>query len=68
MKKIWVDETSHTLPMVCFGDEKNHIVLSPLRAKEYGEAFLQASKMAYDLIQSRVDEALLDKERENESS
>lgn len=68
MKEIWVDEITHTLPMVCFGDRKDHLVLSPLRAKEYGEAFLQASKMAYDLIQSRVDEALLNKEREGEGS
>lgn len=63
MKEIWVDEMTHTLPMVCFGDKKDHMVFSPLRAKEIGESLIQASSMAYDLIQGRVDEALLAKER-----
>lgn len=63
MKKVWIDEMTHTLPMVCFGSEKDYLVLSPMRAKEIGECLLTAAQQAYDLIQSRLDEALLDKER-----
>lgn len=63
MKEIWVDEDSHTLPMVCYGLKKDHQVLSPLRAKEIGEQLIEASQRAFAVIQSRVDEALLDKEK-----
>lgn len=63
MKEIWVDEQSHTLPMVCFGTKKDHVVFSPLRAKEIGEQFLEASRYSFAVIESRVDEALLEKEK-----
>ena len=63
MKKVWLDKDSHTIPMVCFGLEKDHMVFSALRAREIGEQFLAASKEAFAVIESRVDQALLDKER-----
>ena len=53
MRKIWVDEMTHTLPMVCFGTKEDHMVLSPLGAKEIGECLLAAAQQAYDLIQDR---------------
>ena len=62
-RKVWVDEDNHTIPMVCFGVEKDCLVLSPLGAKEIGESLLAASQQAYELIQSRVDQALLGKEK-----
>lgn len=64
VRKIWVDEDNHTIPMVCFGLEKDHIVLSPMKAKELGEELISAHDEAVSLISKRVDEALLEKERD----
>lgn len=63
MKEIWVDGESHTIPMVCFGTKKDHLVISPMHAREFGKKLIDASEEAVALINKRVDEALLEKER-----
>jgi hypothetical protein len=68
MREVWIDDTNHTIPMVCFGVEKDHLVLSPFGAKELGQKLIAASEEAVSLINKRVDEALLDKERDSAGS
>jgi hypothetical protein len=68
MREVWVDDTNHTIPMVCFGVEKDHLVLSPLGARELGVELIAASEVAASLINKRVDEALLDKEKDSAGS
>jgi|1048.fasta_scaffold65777_1 hypothetical protein len=65
MREVWVDKDNHTIPMVCFGVKKDHLVLSPLGARELAEKLLAASEEAVSLISKRVDEALLKKGEED---
>ena len=63
MRKVWVDGDNHTIPVVCFGLEKDHVIFSPINAKQLGEQLISAYEEAVSLINKRVDEALLEKEK-----
>ena len=67
MREIWVDGENHTIPTVNYGSKMDCIVFSPARAKEVGEQLIAAADEALSLIEKRIDEALLDKEKVNVS-